>query len=77
MTHRIAVVAGDGAGPEVVAEARKTVDALGLDVRWTDLDWGSDRWNREGAMMPDDALDVARAHDAVLLGAVGRRCPTT
>ena len=32
MAHRIAVIAGDGAGPEVVAEARKTVDALGLDL---------------------------------------------
>jgi tartrate dehydrogenase/decarboxylase/D-malate dehydrogenase len=71
VTHRIAVIAGDGAGPEVVAEARKAVDALGLDLQWTDLDWGTDRWHRDGAMMPDDALDVARAHDAVLLGAVG------
>jgi tartrate dehydrogenase/decarboxylase/D-malate dehydrogenase len=71
VTHRIAVIAGDGAGPEVVAEARKAADALGLDLEWTDLDWGSDRWHREGAMMPDDALDVARAHDAILLGAVG------
>ena len=35
MTHRIAVIPGDGAGPEVVAEARKAVDALGLDVAWT------------------------------------------
>jgi tartrate dehydrogenase/decarboxylase / D-malate dehydrogenase len=71
LTHRIAVIAGDGAGPEVVAEARKAVDALGLELEWTDLDWGSDRWHREGAMMPDDALEVARAHDAILLGAVG------
>ena len=71
MTHRIAVIAGDGAGPEVVAEARKAVDALGLDVEWNELPWGSAHWHAEGAMMPDDALEVVRAHDAVLLGAVG------
>ena len=35
MTHRVAVIAGDGAGPEVVAEARKAVDALGLAIEWT------------------------------------------
>ena len=71
MTHRIAVIAGDGAGPEVIAEARKAVDALGLDVEWNELPWGSAYWHAEGAMMPDDALEVVRAHDAVLLGAVG------
>ena len=71
MTHRIAVIPGDGAGPEVVAEARKAVDALGVDVEWNELPWGSAHYHETGAMMPADALDVARAHDAVLLGAVG------
>jgi tartrate dehydrogenase/decarboxylase/D-malate dehydrogenase len=71
MSHRIAVIAGDGAGPEVVAEARKAVDALELDLDWNELDWGSERYHREGAMMPPDALESARAHDAILLGAVG------
>ena len=71
MTHRIAVIAGDGAGPEVVAEARKTVDALGLDLTWSDLPWGTDHYHETGAMMPPDALDVVRQFDAVLLGAVG------
>jgi tartrate dehydrogenase/decarboxylase/D-malate dehydrogenase len=65
------VIAGDGAGPEVIAEARKAVDALGLGIEWSDLDWGTARYHREGAMMPADALDVVRSHDAVLLGAVG------
>jgi tartrate dehydrogenase/decarboxylase/D-malate dehydrogenase len=69
--HRIAVIAGDGAGPEVVAEARKAVDALALGVEWTELDWGSARHHAEGAMMPPDAVDVVKQHDAVLLGAVG------
>jgi tartrate dehydrogenase/decarboxylase / D-malate dehydrogenase len=71
MTHRVAVIAGDGAGPEVIAEARKAVDALGLGVEWAELDWGTARYRAEGAMMPPDALEVVRGHDAVLLGAVG------
>jgi tartrate dehydrogenase/decarboxylase/D-malate dehydrogenase len=71
MTHRIAVIAGDGAGPEVIAEARKAVDALGLPLEWNELPWGSAYFHETGAMMPEDALDVVREHDAVLLGAVG------
>jgi tartrate dehydrogenase/decarboxylase / D-malate dehydrogenase len=71
MTHRIAVIPGDGAGPEVVAEARKAVDATGVEVEWHELPWGSAHYHETGAMMPADALEVAGAHDAVLLGAVG------
>jgi tartrate dehydrogenase/decarboxylase/D-malate dehydrogenase len=65
------VIAGDGAGPEVIAEARKVVDALGLDLAWNELPWGTDHFHEHGAMMPPDAIEVARAHDAILLGAVG------
>jgi tartrate dehydrogenase/decarboxylase/D-malate dehydrogenase len=65
------VIAGDGAGPEVVAEARKAVDALGLGVEWVELPWGTAHFHEHGAMMPADALDVVRGYDAVLLGAVG------
>jgi tartrate dehydrogenase/decarboxylase/D-malate dehydrogenase len=65
------VIAGDGAGPEVVAEARKVVDALGLTLEWSALDWGTDRYHAHGEMMPPDALEIVRRHDAVLLGAVG------
>ena len=71
MTHRVAVIAGDGAGPEVVAEARKAVDALGLALEWNELAWGTAHYHETGAMMPPDALAVVREHDAVLLGAVG------
>src|SRR4051794_10781206 len=70
-SFRIAVIPGDGVGPEVVTEARKAVDALGLAIEWQMLPWGTDHFHAHGAMMPPDALDVARAHDAVLLGAVG------
>ncbi|HEV8686309.1 MAG TPA: isocitrate/isopropylmalate family dehydrogenase [Gaiellaceae bacterium] len=65
------MIAGDGVGPEVVAEARKAVDALGLDLEWNELPWGTAHYHSHGAMMPTDALDVVHEHDAVLLGAVG------
>jgi tartrate dehydrogenase/decarboxylase/D-malate dehydrogenase len=71
VTHRVAVIAGDGAGPEVIAEARKTVDALGLDLEWHDLPWGTAHFHEHGTMMPPDAIETARTHDAILLGAVG------
>ena len=70
-THRIALLPGDGVGSEVVAEARRAVDALGLDMQWTELDWGSAYWHRNGQMMPDDAVEVLRRHHAIMLGAVG------
>jgi tartrate dehydrogenase/decarboxylase/D-malate dehydrogenase len=71
LTHRVALLAGDGVGPEVVAEARRAVDALGLSLEWTDLPWGSAYWHEHGRMMPEDALDIIGGHDAVLMGAVG------
>ena len=71
MTHRVALLPGDGVGPEVIAEARRAVDALGLPIEWTELPWGSAYWHEHGRMMPEDALETVRAHDAVLMGAVG------
>ena len=71
MSHTVAVVAGDGVGPEVVTEARRAVDALGLAIRWVELDWGTSHFHAHGRMMPPDALEIVRGHDAVLLGAVG------
>ena len=58
MTHRVAVLAGDGVGPEVIREARKAVDSLGLPVEWTDLPWGSNWFHEHGTMMPPDALEI-------------------
>ncbi|HEY3921326.1 MAG TPA: isocitrate/isopropylmalate family dehydrogenase [Gaiellaceae bacterium] len=69
--RRVAVIAGDGVGPEVIAEARKVVDALELDLEWNELPWGSAYFHANASMMPADGLDVVREHDAVLLGAVG------
>jgi tartrate dehydrogenase/decarboxylase / D-malate dehydrogenase len=68
---RVALLPGDGVGPEVMAEARKVVDALAIGIAWTELGWGSTWWHEHGTMMPADALDVVRGHDAILMGAVG------
>ena len=72
MTHRIAVLAGDGVGPEVVDEARRCVDELAFEIEWSDLDWGSDHWVTHGVMMPRGRRRAAARFDAILLGAVGR-----
>jgi tartrate dehydrogenase/decarboxylase/D-malate dehydrogenase len=71
VTHRVAVLPGDGVGPEVVAEARRAVDALGLPIEWTELPWGSAHWHEHGTMMPAGAIEQVAAHDAVLMGAIG------
>jgi isocitrate/isopropylmalate dehydrogenase len=52
MTYRSVVIAGDGAGPEVVAEARKAVDALGVALEWSELDWGTQPLPRQRMMAP-------------------------
>jgi 3-isopropylmalate dehydrogenase len=69
---RLAVIGGDGIGPEVVAEAIKVLRALGtLDVQTTAYDLGSARWTRTGEVLPDSVLAELARHDAILLGAVG------
>lgn len=68
---RIASIPGDGIGPETVAEARKVIDALGLDIEWTTFGWGADWWREHGVMMPTDGPAALRAYDAVLHGAGG------
>ncbi|ADB49464.1 isocitrate/isopropylmalate dehydrogenase family protein [Conexibacter woesei] len=67
----VVLLPGDGVGPEVMAEARKALDALELGIAWTDVPWGSAWWAEHGTMMPADAIDVLRGHDAILMGAVG------
>jgi tartrate dehydrogenase/decarboxylase / D-malate dehydrogenase len=73
---RLAAIPGDGVGPEVVAatlpalRAALSVEGAALDV--VDLDWGGERYLREGSAMPTDAADIVRGTDAVLFGAVGR-----
>ncbi len=71
MAHRVAVIAGDGVGPEVIAAAREALAATGVAIDWTELDWGCERFARTGEMAPADMVEVARGFDAILLGAVG------
>jgi 3-isopropylmalate dehydrogenase len=71
MAHRIAVIGGDGIGPEVTAEAVKVVRAAGVDIDTTDFDLGGDRYLRDGEILSDVTLEQLRGYDAILLGAVG------
>jgi 3-isopropylmalate dehydrogenase len=72
-TIRIAVIGGDGIGPEVVAEAIKVLRAAATDVtiETTSYDLGAQRWHRSGEILPDTVLSELAGHDAILLGAVG------
>jgi 3-isopropylmalate dehydrogenase len=71
VAHRVAVIGGDGIGPEVVAEALKVVRAAGVDLDTTEFDLGGARDLRDGTVLPDEVLDELRGYDAILLGAVG------
>jgi 3-isopropylmalate dehydrogenase len=68
---RLAVVPGDGIGPEVVAEGLKVLDALGLTIEQTTYELGATYWHKTGEALPDTVLEEIRGHDAILLGAVG------
>jgi 3-isopropylmalate dehydrogenase len=67
----IAVVAGDGIGPEVVAQARKVVDAVAPGFGYTEYDLGAASYRRTGEALPDSVLAELAGHDAILFGAVG------
>ena len=69
--HRVAVIGGDGIGPEVCAEALKVVAAAGVDLDTTAFDLGATRYLRDGVVLPDETLAELRGYDAILLGAVG------
>ena len=74
--YNLAVIPGDGVGPEVVAEGRKVLDALasgtpGLKFRYSEFPWGSDYYRETGLLMPEYGLDQLRSSDAILFGAVG------
>jgi len=69
--HKIAVIGGDGIGPEVTAEAIKVIRAAGVDIDTTDFDLGGARYMRDGEILADGTLNELRAFDCILLGAVG------
>lgn len=74
-SHQIALLPGDGIGPEVITAGLRVLEAAGarheFELATTELDWNSDRYRREGSMMPVDAIETLRAFDAIYLGAVG------
>ena len=75
-TYKIAVIGGDGIGPDVVAEGIKTLDWVaaadgGFAFEYTRFPWGCEYYLREGRMMPEDGLETLKQFDAILLGAVG------
>jgi 3-isopropylmalate dehydrogenase len=73
--HKIAVVPGDGTGPEVTAEAVKVLKAAAakfdFKVELTEFDFGGERYKRTGELLPDSAVEELRKFDAILLGAIG------
>ena len=71
MVAKIAVVAGDGIGTEVVAQALKVLRVVLPGVETTDYDLGAARYHRTGEVLPDSVVEELRGHDAILLGAVG------
>jgi len=71
MSTRLAVIGGDGIGPEVVAEGLKVLDAVLPGVERTDYDLGASAWKRTGEALPASVLTELGGHDAILLGAIG------
>src|ERR1700716_217784 len=74
-TYRVAVIAGDGIGREVVPEGISALEAaagrFGFALDWREFDWSCETYAKNGRMMPEDGIDQLRSFDAVFLGAVG------
>ncbi len=68
---RLAVIPGDGIGPEVIAEALKVLGEVVPAAEITRYDLGAARWHATGELLPESVLGELRQHDAILLGAVG------
>ena len=75
MSYDIAVMAGDGTGPEVMREGLKVLEAAskraGFNYALTPYDFGGERYLRTGETLPDSAISELESHDAILLGAIG------
>ncbi|MBQ3135750.1 MAG: tartrate dehydrogenase [Oscillospiraceae bacterium] len=75
-TYKIAVIAGDGIGPEVIAEGIKVLDEVarldgGFRFEFTHFPWGCEYYKETGRMMAEDGIEQLKAFDAIFLGAVG------
>jgi len=71
MSNKVAVIGGDGIGPDVVREALKVIKAAGVNLETKEFDLGGSRFLRDGEILSDSTLDELRQFDAILLGAVG------
>lgn len=74
--YKVAVIGGDGIGPEVIAEGIKVLNAAaqkdgGFSFEFTHFPWGCDFYKETGKMMPEDGIEVLSKYDAIFLGAVG------
>jgi tartrate dehydrogenase/decarboxylase/D-malate dehydrogenase len=73
--HRIAVIGGDGIGPEVIDQAVRAAEKAaardGAELRWNRLPWSTAHYKQHGRMLPADGWETLAAHDAILFGAVG------
>ena len=73
--HRIAVIAGDGIGPEVTGEALKVLDAagevFGFETSRTEMPYGTEHYLATKEILPDAAFEELKGHDAIFLGAIG------
>ena len=74
-SYQIAVIPGDGTGPEVINEGRKVLQAAaakyGFNLAMSDFDFGGDRYLRTGELLPESAVEELRGFDAIYLGAIG------
>ena len=68
---KLAVIPGDGIGPEVIGEALGVLDAVLPGVEMTTYDLGAKRYHATGEVLPEGIIDQLRGHDAILLGAIG------
>jgi 3-isopropylmalate dehydrogenase len=75
VAYKIAVIPGDGIGPEVIVEGLKVLGAVGkkrnIQFEYEHFDWGGDRYLATGEVMPSNAVELMRQFDAIYLGAVG------
>ena len=75
--HRIAVMGGDGIGPEVIDQAVRAVQAAvprhdpDAELQWNHLPWSSEYYLRHGRILPEDGWDILQQHEAILFGAIG------
>jgi tartrate dehydrogenase/decarboxylase/D-malate dehydrogenase len=73
--YRVAVIAGDGIGREVVPEGMRVLEAAGrrygFELHWQEFPWSCETYKTTGRMMPEDGIDLLRPSDAIFLGAVG------